>query len=373
MATDQTIVLLTVLLTVFFLLSVLLFILYSRNLVQLKTELEANVTHNDSYKDLYRVYQESLQKNKEIALNYTRSEANCKALNALLEQAGEQRKQLRKEFVEQSEIATQWRQKHDKVKEEVTSLESELDRGNEIITWLKADLEKAYKLNAQNEDTIASLLALDKIERKSVDFVGFKELEKLYKTPFSDNSIRHLMKGVVLPPIDFNPVGINPVRDKGIDHQLRSTEGEEVMINNEIVKVFPMTAYVPPTYIAGTDPIQMPHNVKLANGSEPITVFKNTGDGTMEVLGEIKPAIDWTVPQPFPKHYVVPVGINVVAICSDERVIKGDVGITIKESVAPVVEWSRHGNKFKWAFCDYELAPLNPTDHPLHPEFKAKP
>jgi hypothetical protein len=276
MATDQTIVLLTVLLTVFFLLSVLLFIFYSRNLVQLKTELEANVTHNESYKDLYRVYQESLQKCKEIALNYTASEANCKALNALLEQAGEQRKQLRKDFVEQSELTTQWRQKYDnmealnKSKKELldrsaasynglstqlVALESELDRGNEIITWMKADLEKVYKLNAHNEDTIASLLGLN--------------------TP---------------------------------------------------VKTLPL-----------------------------------------------EPAIDWNVPQPFPKDYVVPVGINVVAICSDERVIKGDIGITIKESISPIVEWSRYGNKFKWAFCDYELAPINPTDHPLHPEFKEKP
>jgi hypothetical protein len=77
MTNDLPILALTGLLTVFFLLSVLLFILYSRNLVQLKTELEANVTHNESYKDLYRVYQESLQKCKELSLEYTASEVNC--------------------------------------------------------------------------------------------------------------------------------------------------------------------------------------------------------------------------------------------------------------------------------------------------------
>lgn len=133
MTNDLPILALTGLLTVFFLLSVLLFILYSRNLVQLRTELEANVTHNEFYKDLYRVYQESLKKCKELSLEYTRSEANGKALNALLEQSREQRKQLRKDFVEQSELATHWRQKYDKLAKESELLHNDFIRVTELL------------------------------------------------------------------------------------------------------------------------------------------------------------------------------------------------------------------------------------------------
>jgi hypothetical protein len=139
-------------------------------------------------------------------------------------------------------------------------LESELDRGNEIITWLKADLEKAYKLNAQNEDTIASLIALDKIDRRSVA--------------------------------------------SGIGNPL-----ENVMLT-------------------------------------------------------FKPAIDWTVPQAFPKDYEIPMDTNVISIEDPER-----VGKTTEKSTAPFLTWSNGVNSIRNGF---RLAPLNPTDHPLHPEFKNK-
>lgn len=87
---------------------------------------------------------------------------------------------LRKQFIEQSELATEWRQKHDRLEidyvhlrdecdsvqnlnnefhVEILNLESELDRGNEMITWMKADLEKAYEMNTQNEGIIVDLLS----------------------------------------------------------------------------------------------------------------------------------------------------------------------------------------------------------------------
>lgn len=85
------------------------------------------------YNGLHRLYQESLQKCKELSLEYTRSEANGKALNALLEQAGEQRKRLRKDFVEQSELATSWRQKHDKLAKESELLHNDFIRVTELL------------------------------------------------------------------------------------------------------------------------------------------------------------------------------------------------------------------------------------------------
>jgi hypothetical protein len=66
-------------------------------------------------------YDELLQKHKDLSLDYARSEANGRALNALLEQSIEHRKQLRKDFIEQSELATFWRQKYDRLKEEKKS------------------------------------------------------------------------------------------------------------------------------------------------------------------------------------------------------------------------------------------------------------
>jgi hypothetical protein len=96
-----------------------------------------------------------------------------------LEQVGLEKIHLRKQFIEQSELATEWRQKHDRLEidyahlrdesasvqnlnnefhAEILNLESELDRGNEMITWMKADLAKAHELNRKNEMAIMDLL-----------------------------------------------------------------------------------------------------------------------------------------------------------------------------------------------------------------------
>ncbi len=185
MTTDQTILYLTVGLTVFFLATVLLFILYSRTKINFRI----------SKARLLKAYQEQREKNKYLALDYAQAEASWKSLNALLVQAGEQRKQLRKDFVEQSEIAVEWRQKHDKLKDsfdsqkdymertaaswnklsnEVTQLEAELDRGNQMISWLKADLEMAF-------DLLREAFKLLKEDCDAVQEVKIKEIDHLFK------------------------------------------------------------------------------------------------------------------------------------------------------------------------------------------------
>jgi hypothetical protein len=74
--------------------------------------------------------------------------------------------------------------------------------------------------------------------------------------------------------------------------------------------------------------------------------------------------IDWTVPQVFPKDYLIPIDTNVIAIDSPKM-----VGKTTEKSSVPFCKWSYGATSIALGF---KLAPLNPTDHPLHPEFKNK-
>lgn len=327
MTNELPILALTGLLTVFFLLSVLLFILYSRNLVQLRAELEANVTNNKSYNDLYRVYKDTFQKCKELSVEYGKSEANGKALNALLEQAGEQRKQLRKDFVEQSELATEWRQKYDRLERLNSDIErinanltdannqmsAELDRGNEMIAWMKSDLEKAHELNTRNEKIILQLLVNGKFLDKNGNYKGtplFQDDESFDVGRYIDSLYR---SKVVKHDFDSKRNSVASTA-KGIDHQLRSTDGEEEFEKHTPVKTLPLES-----------------------------------------------AIDWNVPQPFPKNYYIPMDTNVISIENPER-----VGKTTEKSTVPFLTWSNGVNSIR---SGYKLAPLNPTDHPFHPEF----
>jgi outer membrane murein-binding lipoprotein Lpp len=87
---------------------------------------------------------------------------------------------------------------------------------------------------------------------------------------------------------------------------------------------------------------------------------------------EPEPETDWSK-VPFPDGYVVPKGIEVVVISetrnedSPRHRKPGLKGITTEKDDVPCCDWE-DGRKNIYMRSD-ELAPVNPTDHPNHPEF----
>lgn len=200
MTTDQTILYLTVGLTVFFLATVLLFILYSRTKIELGEALEES--WNKDYTD-----QETFLKTQDLSFKYSMSEANVKSLEIKLERLYADRQQLRKDFVEQSEIATAWRQKHDRL-----AVQAEL---------LHNDFVKMTELLKEANDAAQE--------------VKIKELDYLFKNPFREKKPKGWNlkvyprdeKGRVRKASDFIHKEFEPKPVKGIDHQLRSSDGDK--------------------------------------------------------------------------------------------------------------------------------------------------
>jgi hypothetical protein len=101
-------------------------------------------------------------------------------------------------------------------------------------------------------------------------------------------------------------------------------------------------------------------------------------DEQPEVKPTTEPAIDWTKPVAFPNWYEVPEGTRVVAIKNRPTGIKELWSGIIEKTeydvspMFPFVRWHLKGfnNGFPCAIEKHCLAPLDPADHPLHPEFK---
>lgn len=91
-----------------------------------------------------------------------------------------------------------------------------------------------------------------------------------------------------------------------------------------------------------------------------------------------EPAIDWSKPVAFPEDYEIPEGVKVIKVGEDDEWIrKGSVGKTSECGSNPFIKWENqdfdlHGSGNDWAQYSHNLAPINPTDHPNHPEFKNK-
>ena len=78
--------------------------------------------------------------------------------------------------------------------------------------------------------------------------------------------------------------------------------------------------------------------------------------------------IDWSKPVAFPYGYSVPKGTKVVVVKDTCGEIKtGTKGVTLNTDSTMSCDW---GNNESWTMHSYELAPINPTDNPLHPNFK---
>jgi outer membrane murein-binding lipoprotein Lpp len=135
------------------------------------------------------------------------SEANVKTLEIKLERLYADRNQLRKDFIEQSEIATQWRQKHDKLAVQAELLHNDFVKMSELV----------------------------KEANEAAQEVKIKELDHLFKNPFTKKKPKGWNlkvyprdeKGRVRKASDFIHKEFGPKPVKGIDHQLRSSEGDK--------------------------------------------------------------------------------------------------------------------------------------------------
>lgn len=89
-----------------------------------------------------------------------------------------------------------------------------------------------------------------------------------------------------------------------------------------------------------------------------------------------KPTRDWNVPQAFPIDYIVPNRTEVKCIKQNNYVEVGSKGFAIETSNMPYVKWDDstvyHINEDTWSLLNDELAPINPLDHPEHPQFNKK-
>jgi hypothetical protein len=101
-------------------------------------------------------------------------------------------------------------------------------------------------------------------------------------------------------------------------------------------------------------------------------IRKSTANPDLTPKAEpIEPAIDWTKPVAFPRGYIVPKGIRIVCLeDADERIKIGTKGVTTQSSDLPYCDFDNSTENY--GMCAHELAPLNPADHPWHPEFKGK-
>ena len=115
-------------------------------------------------------------------------------------------------------------------------------------------------------------------------------------------------------------------------------------------------------------------------------VKKATEAQINEMLGKVSiqnailtpslPTRDWNVPQAFPENYEMPKGTNVIVIADDRAESntyfrsKGLKGITTEKGNVPFCDWEDGKNYI--CMWSHHLAPVNPTDHPEHPQFKNK-
>jgi len=101
-----------------------------------------------------------------------------------------------------------------------------------------------------------------------------------------------------------------------------------------------------------------------------------------------KPERDWSVPQAFPEGYAIPIGTYCITLKEDKWrdfitpkntkvMVLGDSGQADQMTFLQRLDRFHREDcidKNENGFCDScleskELAPLNPTDHPEHPEF----
>ena len=113
---------------------------------------------------------------------------------------------------------------------------------------------------------------------------------------------------------------------------------------------------------------------------ENIQVSEENIQVSEEIQNE--PAIDWSVPQAFPEGYEMKKGTQVMAIESVFNVPIGTKGVVMENNWLSYIDWE--GGKYRsidvsaikinggFPYRSEQLAPLNPTDHPNHPDHEKR-
>lgn len=90
-----------------------------------------------------------------------------------------------------------------------------------------------------------------------------------------------------------------------------------------------------------------------------------------EILNRVLPLMEPKEVEykPFPKNYVIKKGTEVVVVDNRYSVTKkGSIGIAEESSVEPWFKFN--GIEDTWSVLSHNVAPLNPEEHPEHPNFK---
>jgi hypothetical protein len=226
-------------------------------------------------------------------------------------------------------------------------LESELDRGNEMITWMKADLEKAHELNRENEMAIMDLLIKGK----------FPDEKGVYRKNYLSKKGENLPLGEYIDSLYCSKVVKTNLDTK---RKLVALSKETITFDDFLKSPDLATGHM--------------KSVIEIKPDEPLHDFDKIADQATQPLAG---AIDWNVPQAFPNGYAVPKGTRVIALTDGgfsrincESDDKGTVVEPFNSGGADVIfDGKKTNDGLGWYMYEWDLAPINPTDHPLHPEF----
>ena len=211
---------------------------------------------------------------------------------------------------------------------------------------------------------------------------GLNELSKLKQAEITKLEERINRQSDIIKELEqdkenlINCISRTGIRDvKGIVRKCNLGEIQSVISGNHpILKPKPFKKYR--SKKPASDFIQSKNYKVDVNVLEQPIIMANspTADGGVESkqVEPPKPTRDWSVPQAFPEDYIVPVGTEIIAVSdSSSRPlnatgIKGVIDYSI--DCIPSCVFGKEQKRMK----AMELAPINPLDHPEHPQFNKK-
>ncbi len=302
-------------------------------------------------------------------------------LNLETEQKEHYKKKLaasptRQEFIEQSEMATSWRQKHDRLAVQAELLHNDFVKIVGLLEEAEQDTQAKYVKYCEDNDIkeygvkelaglIRSINSLKYNEciKVSNDFEK-KEIDKLLEAEHVEKSRFLWRKTKYDPykPLDF----VYPV-EYPCYLCLRGEKSLKDIFHEHLFELENYYVISPYDFFVAKKKIEKKNSLIGLNSVEEISSFFN--DANKDV-----PEIDWSEPQPFPSKYEVPKGIKCKYI-KRERSISldvlpiGTIGKTNEKDVMPEFLFKLDGRENDRYVFSHNLAPLDPTDHPLHPDF----
>lgn len=301
--------------------------------------------------DEIRGYTNANRQLAEAKTEITTCQAERENYKGLWEQGVERAKEARKEFVEQSELNVQLRKERDRFLEnfndqfdkraafqsECLRLESEIRFGNETIEWLKSDLDRALGVIKEQEEIIIALHT-----RKPRGWNGAVAKR--------------------------NPDGTFAKKEPQFVGRVQRPVKHLREVNEELAK----DAVVKKTRSIGISTTVLNASIEagaFTPNEKEQEKLESTQGGSVGLPAEQPAVRDWNVPQPFPLDYVVPKGTRIVVVQDAVGLIKpGTEGVAIESNLILYCDFDNDLKRV--SMYNYELAPIDPRQHPEHPEFK---